>query len=265
MDDPLERDLVELGRHLDVPPAPDVVDAVRQRIAAGADARESAARARRQEREPYHWWHRSRLLQAAAAVLLVFAALIALSPQVRAAVGDFLRFAGIDIHRESSPIKPSPGALPTLPGERVATLAEAREHADFDIRVPAALGPPDEVRLADGDPPRVVTLIYRAAAGRPVPDPSGVAIRIDEFAGSLSPVYEKYGAQADPVQLDGYLAIWVPAPHTILYLDRSGLIRSEAARLSAQTLIWQVGVTAIRMEGDFTKDEAIAIARSTLP
>jgi hypothetical protein len=266
-DDQLERELVELGRRLDVPAPPEVVTTVRQRIASQLEAGgpRPAPSGRRGPGQQRAWWRNPRLLQAAAAVLLVFAALLALSPQVRAAVRDVLRFAGIEIHEESAPVRPTPTGHPALPGERIVTLAEAQAQADFAIRVPAELGAPDEVRVADGEPPRVVSLIYRAGPGRPSADSSGVAIRIDEFAGSLSPVYEKYGVEVERVPIDGALGIWVPRPHTLVYVDRSGSFREQAARMSAQTLIWQVGTTTLRMEGDFTKEEAIRIARSTIP
>jgi hypothetical protein len=265
--DQLERELVELGKRLDIPAPPQLAAAVRQRIASQIEA--GGTRPIRSGRpgpgQPRAWWRNPRLLQAAAAVLLVFAALLALSPQVRAAVRDVLRFAGIEIHEESAPVRPTPTGHPALPGERIVTLAEAQAQADFAIRVPAELGTPDEVRVADGEPPRVVSLIYRAGPGRPAADSSGIAIRIDEFAGTLSPVYEKYGAEVVRTPIDSSPGIWVPRPHVLLYIDRSSSFREEAARMSAQTLIWQVGATTLRMEGDFTKDEAIGIARSTLP
>jgi hypothetical protein len=266
-DDQLERELVELGKRLDLPAPPQVVAAVRQRIVSQIEAGGPAAlpSGRRGPGQAPAWWRNPRLLQAAAAVLLVFAALLALSPQVRAAVRDVLRFAGIEIHEESAPVRPTPTGRPALPGERIVTLAEAQAQADFAIRVPTELGAPDEVRVADGEPPRVVSLIYGAGPGRPAADSSGVAIRIDEFAGSLSPVYEKYGAEVEKAPIDGSLGIWVSRPHTLVYVDRSGSYREEAARMSAQTLIWQVGTTTLRMEGDFTKQEAVGIARSSLP
>jgi hypothetical protein len=264
MDD-LERELLELGRRLSVPPVPDLVYGVKQRIAAQQPP--GGTRPAPPERPRTRWWRQPRLVQAAAAIVLIFAALLAASPQVRAAVADVLRFAGIEIHHEPAPVQPQQTGLPTLPGERVVSLDEARGAADFDVRVPAALGTADEVRIADGQPPRVVSLTYRAGAGRPAPDPAtGVAIRVDEFAGTLSPIYVKYGAEdVEKLRIEGTLAIWVPHPHPLLYMSRSGEIQEEAARMSAQTLIWQAGTTTIRMEGDFTRTEAIAIARSTLP
>ncbi|HEY8114132.1 MAG TPA: hypothetical protein VII16_14965, partial [Actinomycetes bacterium] len=258
-DDQLERELVELGKRLDIPAPPQMAAAVQQRIASQIEAGGTPPipSGRPGPGQPRAWWRNPRFLQAAAAVLLVFAALLASSPQVRAAVRDVLRFAGIEIHEESAPVRPTPTGHPALPGERIVTLAEAQAQADFAIPVPADLGAPDEVRVADGEPPRVVSLIYRAGPGRPAADSSGIAIRIDEFAGSVSPVYGKYGAEVERTPIDGSLGIWVPRPHTLLYIDRSGSFREEAARMSAQTLIWQVGVTTLRMEGDFTKDEAI--------
>jgi hypothetical protein len=38
-----------------------------------------------------------------------------------------------------------------------------------------------------------------------------------------------------------------------------------AARLAAQTLIWQYDATGIRLEGDFTRQRAVEIAESAGP
>ena len=258
--DPLAAELHELGRHLELPPQPapvQVAAAVRARLeSAGAPAGRSPAA---------HRW--PQLVSRAAAVLaILLAGLLVVSPQVRAAVADLLRFAGIEIRQGEGPQVPPSSRYSPLPDERVTDLATARELADFPILVPAALGPPDTVVVADGEPPRVVSLLYYPASETPPSTPAGgeqPMIRIDEFHGSISPVFMKYVDQrAEPIALGSYLGFWIDEPHPVLYIDRGGRIQEEQARLSGRTLIVQMGDTTVRIEGSFDKERAIQLARS---
>jgi hypothetical protein len=241
-DDDLVRELRELGAHLVTAPAPDLRAAVRERI---------SARSR-----PVLL---SRRWLAAAAVLLV-AALIAIVPPARTAVAEaataVLRFAGIELDSgpadETLPATPSP-----LPGVRSTRLDQARRLARFRIAVPARLGEPETVEVADPDAtgaPRVVTLLYRNGT-----------IRLDEFDGRYEPYFAKRIAAAGVVftSVGDEMAAWVPAPHPVSYIDRDGVRREQTARLAGSTLIWQTPGGAYRLEGIATVEEATAIASST--
>jgi hypothetical protein len=104
------------------------------------------------------------------------------------------------------------------------------------------------VRVAE---PRVVSLRYPGA-------------RVDEIDGRIAPVFEKFTRAEDVVQttVEGARALWVPRPHPVLYVDRLGIIREESARLAARTLIWERGDVTYRLEGDFTRQQAVTIAAS---
>jgi len=138
---------------------------------------------------------------------------------------------------------------------RSATLDEARQVALFPVRVPAELGTPEQVLLADPDgktgAPRVVTLTYR-----------GGAVRFDQFDGVLQLVLLKQAPEAQWIQLDGEMGIWVPDPHPVTYLGRDGVERTATARLAGPTLIWSAGDVTYRLEGLATQDEAVKVARS---
>jgi hypothetical protein len=190
-----------------------------------------------------------RLVAAAVALLLALGVAMAVSPTVRAAVADFFRIGGVEIHYAPAPV--APDADPVLPGERDATLAQARAAAAFDVRVPALLGDPAAVRLIDGDPPRVVSLHYPG-------------LRVDEFDGTLAPLFEKFTHADDvvPTTVDGYRAVWIPRPHPVIYLDRDGVQHEETARLATHTLIWEAGGVTYRVEGDLTLAQARVIAGS---
>jgi hypothetical protein len=226
-DDQLEAALRDLGTRIDMPETPDVAAAVRTRIG--------------QRSRP----HLRPVLTTILAILLAFAVALAVSPQVRAGVAEFLRFAGIEFR--SDPPPPLPTTTVPLPGERVVSLAEARAQAGFELHVLQALGQPKEVHLGD----KVVSLLYDN-------------VRVDEFDGTISPIMGKFVERDNMEQttVNGFEAIWVAAPHEVIYVDRLGSTRTETARMSARTLIWQVGQTTLRLEGELTKEQALAIANA---
>ncbi|MEU0151360.1 hypothetical protein [Micromonospora fulviviridis] len=228
MDD-LERELRDLATWLETPDVPDVRDRVRARLAAPA---------RRRRR-----WRR--WLAAALAALL-----LAALPPGRAAIADavagLLRFSGVII--ETTPAPDPPAGVPSpLPAQR---------HVRFPIRVPAALGAPEQVLVADPDGTgayRVATLLYR-----------GGALRLDAFDGRLDPVFHKQlgGPGVEWVTVDGDFAVWIGGPHELAYVDRAGVERVETARLAAATLIWEDAGVSYRLEGQLSRDAAVRIAAS---
>jgi hypothetical protein len=228
-DDQLEAALRALGTSIDVPEMPDITASVTARLSV----------------TPRKSWKLRPVLTTVLAILVAFAVALAVSPEVRAGVAQFLKFAGIEFRSDTPP--PLPTGITTttqpIPGERVVSLDEARK--EFPVIVPSALGRPKEVRIADGH----VILVYDNAS-------------VDEFDGTISPILQKfvYGGEVEQVQVNGTEAYWVNGPHEVIYVDRDGRDRTETARMSAKTLIWQVDHTTLRLEGDFTKDKAISIA-----
>jgi hypothetical protein len=243
-DDDLTRDLRALGGWLSTPTPPDVRAAVRDRLADTGARRPVRARRRRR-------W-------VAVAVAVAVALALAIAPPGRAAVAGavtgLLRFAGIAV-RQAPAGHPSTPARP-LPSLRSAGLDEARARAHFPVRVPARLGLPEGVLVADPGPdgaPRLVSLLYR-----------GGTIRLDAFDGTLDLGFEK---QVSPtglryVTVGGAGALWFPTPHVLSYVDRQGIRHEETARLSAATLVWADGNVTYRLEGPLTSDEAVAVAES---
>jgi hypothetical protein len=230
-DDRLEAALRDLGGHLDVPDMPDVTAAVRAGL--------MTEQPRRSLRP---------VLATVLALLLAFALAFAVSPEVRAGVSDFLKFAGIGFTSDPPPPLPSPttdAMPPLLPGEQVVTLDQAREK--FPVIVPKRLGLPKEVHVGE----RVVSLLYENA-------------RVDEFNGTISGIMTKFVHvdQLEQVTVNGVDGYWVNGPHEVIYDDPRGNPRTEAPRLAGRTLIWQVGTTTLRLEGDFTKEQAVAIAEA---
>ena len=233
-DDALIAELRALAPLLEVPEAADQRAAVRARL--------SARPARKSRRT--RW--------VVAAVTALAGTVIAVSP-ARAAVvdvvGGVLRIVGIEVRAEPVPVPARPAPLPS---HGVVTLAEARAAARFPVVVPGALGVPEKVELADPDAgggPRVVSLSFR-----------GGAVRFDQLDGAMSPVFLKSSADAEWTDVGGNVAIWVPGPHPVTYVDRQGEERTETGRLAAPTLIWSAGAVTYRLEGLATLEQARTVA-----
>lgn len=231
----IEHELALLADRVAPDVAADLPDRVLARI--GADARPGWVAT-----------HRRRLVAAGVAGL---AALSFLSPQVRAAAADVLGIAGIEISSETPDAAPEPEA--PLPDSHALSLSEARAEADFPIGVPAALGPPDEVTVADQG--RVVSMTWR-----------GGTVLLDQFAGRLGPVFAKQvGVEAiEELDVNGSTGWWIDRPHDLTYVGRDGSEVTATARLAGTTLVWDGGAgVTFRLEGDrLGRAEAVAIARS---
>ncbi|MEU7901307.1 hypothetical protein [Actinoplanes sp. NPDC049118] len=236
-EDALVAELRALGAELDVGRATDQRAAVRARLTRPAPARRRARR-----------W----ILAGAAALVGAVAVVAPARAAVIDAVGGLLRVAGIEVRDGggSGGLPATPGPLPSL---REAGLEEARRVALFPVRVPAGLGAPERVTLADpdaGGAPRVVTMAFR-----------GGAVRFDQFDGAPSPAFFKTASGAEWVQV-GTGGIWLPGPHPVTYVGRDGAERAETARLAAPTLIWADADVTYRLEGIPTLEEARRIAGS---
>ncbi|MBO0808104.1 MAG: hypothetical protein J2P32_07365, partial [Actinobacteria bacterium] len=176
--DAVEAELRALSRELDVPPAADLTAAVRERLGGPAP---------RRGWQGWRGWRPVwRVALGTLAALIVALVVLVATPQGRAVISHVFRFAGIELRQQpgSAPVPgSSQGGKGSLPGERRLPLAQARRQVSFPIRVPAALGPPDQVIVSDRG--RVASLVYRRT-------PYG-QLRMDEYAGHLDQLYfEKF-------------------------------------------------------------------------
>jgi hypothetical protein len=94
-------------------------------------------------------------------------------------------------------------------------------------------------------------------------------VRVDEFDGHLdSIVFTKFvhAGDAAEVRVAGRKALWVHGPHEVFYVQRDGTTDTAASRLTAgNTLIWDTGRVALRLEGALDQERAIAIATTVRP
>ena len=241
----LELALGDLGRHIEVPPTPDLALRVRERLA--------------ERPAPSPGLTRRRGLALAFALLAVAVAAVMVVPQTRAAILEFFHLRGVTIERV--------GELPTVPlqrdfnklflGEKVS-LDETRDRVDFEVVVPEALGDPDGVYFQESPPGGMVSLVYGT--------PEHPRALFTQFRGTVEEVIFKKAApetQIDPVRVDGEPGYFLSGrPHDFTYFDRRGDYRVEIVRLAGNTLLWERGPVTLRLEADINEVEALKIAHS---
>jgi hypothetical protein len=183
--------------------------------------------------------HRLRIAVAAAAVLAVAAGVAFAVPPARSAILRFLGLEGVSIVRvEKLP--------PVTRGDAVVgqptTLDEAATRLGFRALEPD-LGPPAAVYL---DPSlQAVLLLY----GKPV------RLRLEE---TRLGVFQKIVTTDEPlerVSVNGDPGIWLTGTH--VFDDFF-----SQPRLAGSALLWEHERITLRLEGRFSKAEALRIARS---
>jgi hypothetical protein len=250
----LERMLTQLRAELDWPATPELSARVSARLASPARGRPPLLRGLR------------RSLALALAVLLVMAAVaVAAVPSLRDAVLDFFGLQGATVERRET--------LPTPPPERPldlgrrTTLADARARLGFEPLVPADPGTPDGVYLRAGTPGGELSLTYRPRAGLPRARTTRLGLLVGQFRGDLQPEYLGKLAGPDVVverlRVDGDRAIWVEgAPHFFFYRGPGEEFVENELRLAQNVLLLERGRLLVRLEGAFSRETAVRIARS---
>jgi hypothetical protein len=237
----LEQQLIELGSALEIPEAPDLVAAVRDRL---------PRRPARRLRWPALRGHpRTVVLGIALAVLLAGTA--AAIPPVRHAIERVFGINGAVVERV-----PKLPPLPRATGARLhlgrpIPVADARHAASF-----TALLPPTGVTRA---------YVSNDVAGGRVSLIAGRLLVI-EFRGASRPFILKMvavGTRVLRAQVGGDPAAYLEgAPHEVFFLDAHGNPRTDNVRLAGNVLLWQHGSLTLRIEGARSLREALAVARS---
>ena len=237
----LEQQLIDLGSALEIPEAPDLVAAVRDRL--------PSRRARRIRRPLLGVRRRSLVLGIALAVLLAGTA--AAIPPVRHAIERVFGINGAVVERVPKlPALPS-GAGTTLHLGRAIPVADARHAASF-----TALLPPSGVSAA---------YVANDVAGGRISLTAGRLLVI-EFRGTSRPFILKMiavGTRVIRARVGGEPAAYLEgAPHEVFFLDAHGNARTDDVRLAGNVLLWQHGSLTVRIEGARSLRDALALARS---
>ena len=235
----LERALVALGRDLAVPEAPDLAPRV-------LHALERPGRPSRL---------RVAVVLAAVLIAVVLAALAV--PEARSALARFFHIgaARIEVVGDLPAVEPQPPELDLdlALGERVS-LTDARRRAGYDLleleekpdRV--YLGARDSVWFLYGTPDAVRLLVAQTPR-----------IRVDEDF--ILKKLAAAGTRVERATVRGRPAFFLSgAEHEVLLLDEHGFVIQESARLAQDVLVWEEAGRTLRLEGNFSLDEALAIA-----
>jgi hypothetical protein len=207
---------------------------------------------------------RPALTYGLAAIVAAFAVTMAVSPDARSAVLEWLGLKSVRIERrEPVAPSPSPGTLGSGLGLGTpVTLAEARERSPF-LRLPTAdgLGQPDALYLGRD----AVSLVYGEREGYPRADTTGAALLVQEFPARIGPFIQKsvgQGAELERLTVDGAPAYFITGAHGFAYETADG-VDFEPQRLAGNTLLVErADGLLIRVEGDMSRDQAVAVARS---
>lgn len=237
----LEQALVALGRELVVPETPDL--APRVLAALERPARPS----------------RIRLAVVCAAVLVAVLLAALAIPDARSALARFFHIgaARIEVVDELPAVEPQPPELDLelALGDRVS-LAEARRRAGYDLleleeepdRV--YLGPRNSVWFLYGQPDAVRLLVAQTPR-----------LSVDEDF-----IFKKLaaaGTTVEQVSVRGKPAYFLSGePHEVFLVDEYDLPVLETLRLARNTLLWEEDGRTLRLEGDFSRDEAVELAES---
>lgn len=251
----LEQALRDLGSRVSYPPTVDLLPAVRARI------EQSAPRSSFLDlfRSPLQ------LAPAVATLALLVLATLVFQP-IATTAAEALGLRGITIFRGPE-VPPLSGRTILADARRMATVEGASTEVGFRVRVPAALGEPDEVyvRIADGT--TQAFLVYGARAGIPVSEHSGVSVLVTELRGALESQLLGKGVPAgtllEEVQVNGARGVWIAgAPHQVFYRAPSGEILTDTVRLAGNVLLWEQDGLLMRIEAQVSKERALEIARS---
>lgn len=273
----LERALRDLGQQVDYPATPELAARVRVRLA----QRPPPARRRAWlSFEP--GWQRAAAL-ALVALLVLFGAALAISPEARNAVAERLGLRGVTIEHIPEPPTPAPTSTPAptpSPGAPTATaippgaslglgtrtsLLEARTQAAFPLLTLTELGVPDAIYVLDANR---VSMVYLPRAGLPpAPQAASVGLLLSEFRATIdATLWGKGvppGARLEQLQVNGQPGYFISgAPHTFFYRDATGNVRDERQRLAGNTLLWQQGELIVRIESALDREASLRMAAS---
>lgn len=205
-----------------------------------------------------------RWMSLAAMVLL---ALLLLTPQVRAGVGNVIRIGAVRIGLAPAgsavPTPPYSGPVPTpLPSlldlAGATTLDQARTHAGFPVRLPAYppdLGPPQYVFLQNLAGPAVALVWVDPAHS------STVQLALFELSSDVY-IYKSGATTVTETTVNGQRALWTEGPYLVQVVQNGQVTYATRVLVHGHALIWTEGSITYRLETTTSLDEATKIAES---
>jgi hypothetical protein len=232
----LELVLTGLGRELDIPPAPDLVPRVRERIVRRSRRRRGFALA---------------FALAVVAVGIAFAV-----PDARSAILRFFHLGAATVERVDT--LPPAQRRPLVSGLGPARpRAAAEQVAGFRMVLP---------KFEHGSPsryyarPGVIATSFRRG---------GTTVLLAELSGEQMGLTKKFASGAtrvDPVEVSGvHFGLWVSGgEHVVRWAGPDGSGQATT-RLAGNVLLWQAHGVTYRLEGDLSRAEALQLASQITP
>jgi hypothetical protein len=231
----LELQLRALGHQLELPSEPDLVSGVLDRL---------------EGRRPFQW-RRAAVLALALVAIAVGAAFAV--PQARTAILRFFHLGGATVERVDT-LPPAVERKQAGGLGRPFSRAEAERRLGFELLLPALQGEGPQRVYVIGD--SVGTVVLRS---------HGKRVFLSEFTSFGAQWLKKLadgGTIIDPVTVNGREGLWIKgAPHTLTYFDRNRGIQERTVLIRGNVLLWLRGPLTLRLEGELTEAQAIALAR----
>jgi hypothetical protein len=173
---------------------------------------------------------------------------------------------------------PSPNVPATSLGIRLGlgeplSLDELRRTASIPLRVPSALGRPDESYWLDnGLETGIVSWIYRADQALPEIGDTDIGLLMMQIPGDVDPsligkIVDESHVTVERVAVGDAQGYWISgAPHVLRYRQQDGLYTQTQSRLVPQALVWESGDGVIfRIEASLSKEATISLAEALEP
>jgi hypothetical protein len=203
------------------------------------------------DRRPAPRFRLSTVALGFALVLAVLAGVLALSPGARSAFLEIFHIRGATVEQVET--LPSVRALRLDFGERVGR-AEAERRAGFRL---LDLGTePDAIFVR---PDGLASVVYG--------DPGRPRLVLSQARGAIFDLFVKKtgsrGTTVRTVTIAGEPGLFVDGDqHFVMFRDENGRIRDDRTYLAGTVLLWNRGPLLLRLEGDLTLGEAVALAKS---
>lgn len=228
--------LLGLGAEIDFPPTPDLLSGVALATS-----------------PPRRRLRRRTIAVAAAALIVALAAGLALSPGARSAFRELFRIGGVEIVRLDE--APPAAASQIVPFGHPVTLDQAARVVPFRIRLPSSdvVQAPARVYV-DRAGGGIVSLVWCCKR----------RVVLTELRNVIPALVEKSIGPAtlvEPTEVGGAAGLWVVgAEHVVRVITATGSWPERPVRVAGGVLIWANGGVTLRLEGDLTKTEALALA-----
>lgn len=257
----LETRLSQAGVGLHYPPTPDIARAVRARLSARQRARPAGGLGPLFKLSPIALALVALIVTiGAAAAALRLGAVTVLLPEAtqEGEIEGPMTATPSGSVGTAIPPTTTPTPLPLLFLVGRTTLEDARQRANFPIRLPTyppGLGDPDmvfyqelggqivvHVWLDDGNPDEAVMSLHILGPGT-----SALKGPVDEI---------------EQASVNGTLALWTTGPYALVYVDRQGENPDFRSLVEGHVLIWQEADLTYRLETSLPLQEAIRVAES---